>query len=323
MVGPDEADVRIGRETAVLHWDGQVETIQLQLSAQGTDTEAGLLLPTPAPAEVALGDEAMFTDLAELSRPRTEERRHLFGPPALFGSGSGGGDGTAGGAPGGVQVLSVEDLGPLEATVLTADDPAALEAWLDEHGYVMSEEFAAVVQPYTQEGWAFVAVQLTADGQALDGDLPPLEVTFDSGELVYPMRMSQAAEDHQATRTYVLSDHKVERTDATATEGSGAEVMFAGPIDAESRVNSPALAELVSTAPYLTTIDQDFPAPELMILSDFTFEQAADDQPFQRVDYRDTYVIPSDVAIILGLLGLGVIGGVVALVVRLRRSRSS
>jgi hypothetical protein len=30
-------------------------------------------------------------------------------------------------------VLNVQDLGPLEATTLIADDPAALDGWLTEH----------------------------------------------------------------------------------------------------------------------------------------------------------------------------------------------
>ncbi|MCK0112456.1 DUF2330 domain-containing protein [Ornithinimicrobium sp. F0845] len=319
MVGPDDASTVIGRETAVLQLHEGVETIHLQLSAHGTDSEAGLLLPTPAPAEVSLGNQQMFVDLFRASQPRHEERRHLFGPRWLFvGDGDGGGDGAGAPGDGGVNVLSVEDLGPLEATVLTADDPGALEAWLDERDYVMSEEFASVVQPYTDEGWAFVAVQLTAEGQALAGDLPPLEVSFPSEELVYPMRMSRAATSHQETRTYVLSGHRAERTDPTASSGSTPEVLFAGELDPDS-LESAELRALVGSTPYLTTIDQGFSQPDRMITSDYTFAAAADDAPFQRVIYEDTYLIPIDVAIILGLLVLAAGAVLVVLVVRLTR----
>ncbi len=330
MVGPDDASTVIGRETAVLQLHDGVETIHLQLSARGHDNEAGLLLPTPAPAEVSLGNQQMFTDLFRASQPRHEERRHLFGPRWLFvGDGSGGG-GDGAGAPGnsGVNVLSVEDLGPLEATVLTADDPEALEVWLDEHDYVMSEEFASVVQPYTDDEWAFVAVRLTAEGEALDGDLPPLTVTFPSDELVYPMRMSQAATSHQETRTYVLDEHRTERTDPTARGGSTPEVMFAGELEVDS-LESADLRALVSSTPYLTTIDQEFSQPDRMIQSDYVFAPAADDEPFQRVIYevparhlRDTYLIPIDVAVILGLLVLVAIAVGVTLTVRgMRQAR--
>lgn len=317
MVGPDGYDQRMERETAVLHWDGTRETVHLQLQTRSSATDAGLLLPTPHPAEVVLGEEELFTDLEAASRPRWEERQHLFGPPALFADEL---DGAAGGAPpgadGGVQVLSTEDLGPLEATVLTADDPGALDEWLAEHEFVMSEEFESVVTPYIEDDWAFVAVRLTTEGQALDGDLPPLQVTFDAEELVYPMRMSQAAQDRQQTRTYVLSDHKVDRTDPTA--GAGLRTLaFAGEVD-PSAVSSELLAGLLADTPYLTTIDHNFPDPG-EIVSDFTFARAADDEPFQVVNYTDSYLIPVDVAILGGVLLLGVTGGIVWY---LRRSRA-
>jgi len=142
MVGPEDASTVIGRETAVLQLHDGVETIHLQLNARGADNEAGLLLPTPAPAEVSLGNQQMFVDLFRASQPRHEERRHLFGPAVLFGAGSGGGDGAAPGASndGGVSVLSVDELGPLEVTVQTAVGPEVLEGWPGEDNYERSEE---------------------------------------------------------------------------------------------------------------------------------------------------------------------------------------
>lgn len=206
-----------------------------------------------------------------------------------------------------MQVLNVQDLGPLEATTLTADDPAALDGWLTEHDYRMSEEFEQLVGPYVDEGWAFVAVRLTIEGEALDGALPPLEVTFDSDALVYPMRMSQGATVTQRTRTYVLAEHKVERTDPTAPEGSGADTAFAGLVDLAD-VQSDLLRESLAQAPYLTTIDQTFSDPAESITSDFTFGTAADDQPYQQVYYTDTYLVPVDVAILVGLAVVGLTG---------------
>lgn len=321
FVGPDGSRQNVRQETAALHWDGTDQTIHLRLTTQGVGDDAGLLLPTPNPAaDVALGDEDLFSDLAAASAPRWEERQHLFGPPELF---SDDGDGATGGAPGdgAVQVLSTQDLGPLETTVLTADDPGALDAWLAEHDYVMSEAFESVVTPYVEEGWAFVAVRLTTEGQALDGDLPPLKVTFPSDELVYPMRMSQAALDAQHTRTYVLSDHRVTRTDETAGLGR-TELLFAGELTAD-QAQSPELAAIVEQAPYLTALEQDFFNPQDQIVSDYVFAQDTTDQPFQRVIYTDTYLIPIDIAIILGVLVLGLVGGGIAVVVVVRRQLRS
>lgn len=321
FVGPDGSRQTVQQETAALHWDGTDETIHLRLTTQGVGDDAGLLLPTPNPAaDVALGDEELFSDLAAASAPRWEERQHLFGPPELFGDA---GDSAAGGAPGdgAVQVLSTQDLGPLETAVLTADDPGALDEWLTEHDYVMNERFESVVTPYVEEGWAFVAVRLTAEGQTISGDLPPLKVTFPSDELVYPMRMSQAAVDTQSTRTYVLSDHRVTRTDPTGSSGQ-AKLLFAGELTAD-QAQSPELAAIVAQAPYLTTLEQEFVNPQAQIVSDYVFAADDTDEPFQRVIYTDSYLIPIDVAIILAVLVLGLVGGGIAIVMVVRRQLRS
>lgn len=317
MVSPDGGDsTSVDRETVVLHHDGDRQTIHLQLGARGNATEAGLLLPTPNPADVELGDEEMFDDLAEISRPRVEERRHLIGGDD--GDGAGGDPQAPGNVEGSrVQVLRVTDLGPLEATVLTADDPEALTGWLDEHGYVMKDALAEVIEPYVEEGWAFVAVKLTLEGKTLNGDLPPLTVTFDSEELVYPMRMSSAAAWPQDTRTYVLAEHKMERTDDTAPNGTSANLVFAGEPDA-AQVDSAALGDLLAQAPYVTTIDQFFGNPQASIVSDFTFARAADDEPFQRVTYVDTYLMSPQQATLAGG-GLIVLSGGLAVLMIVRR----
>ena len=92
-------DTSVGSETAVVTWDGTTETIALRLSTRSDAVHAGLIVPTPAPATVTLGDEQMFTDLAAVIAARRESRWSLFGPPLL--GGGGGGDGaSAGGRPG-------------------------------------------------------------------------------------------------------------------------------------------------------------------------------------------------------------------------------
>ncbi|WP_165700141.1 DUF2330 domain-containing protein [Ornithinimicrobium ciconiae] len=321
MVSPDGGNgTSVDREVVVLHHDGDRQTIHLQLGARGNATEAGLLLPTPNPAEVELGEEEMFDDLAEISQPRVEERRHLIGDDL---------DSAAGGAepPGSVegsrvQVLSVTDLGPLEATVLTADDPGALTDWLDEHGYVMKDALAEVIEPYIDERWAFVAVKLTLEGKTLNGDLPPLTVSFDSDEFVYPMRMSSAAAWPQDTRTYVVAEHKVERTDDTAANGTSARLIFAGEPD-PTHVDSPALQALLERAPYVTAIDQYFGNPEASIVSDFRFASAADNEPFQRVTYVDTYLMSPQQATLGGGGLVVLLGGLVVLIVLRRRSATN
>ncbi|MET0524337.1 MAG: DUF2330 domain-containing protein, partial [Nocardioides sp.] len=169
MVDGPGGDTSVTAEKAVVVWDGAQETILLRLSTRSEAVSAGLLVPTPASATVALGDEQVFTDLAAVTAPRTERRWHLFGDPLLLGSKGGGFDAEAGGAPNdtGIDVLGAVDLGPLRATILAAAGPRALESWLQAHRFRTSPALQESVQPYVDEGWTFVAVQLNAVGKTL------------------------------------------------------------------------------------------------------------------------------------------------------------
>jgi hypothetical protein len=311
VVDQPGGDTSVSSERAVVVWDGTQETIMLRLSTRSGAVNAGLLVPTPTPAAVALGDEQVFIDLADVTAPRTEERRHLFGPPLLFGAG--GGDGASAGGPGGagVEVLGTVDLGPLRATTLTAADGTALESWLRDNRYQTSPAFTEAVQPYVDEGWSFVAVQLNAVGQTLAGDLPPISMSFASDQAVYPMRMSSIAEETQQPVVYVLARHRMQRTDPVAAGSTRPDVAFAGPVS-PGEVASAALKTWLATTPYLTATSQWLPDPS-QIVTDFTFSRAPDDEPFQQVLYDDTYVLPGDVG---ALLVLVVLAGLAWLVVR-------
>jgi hypothetical protein len=228
LVDQPGRDTRVTSETALVVWDGETETIVLRLSTRTDAVNAGLLVPTPSPATADLGDEQVFTDLADVTAPRTESRWHLFGPPLL---GGGGGDDTSAGGPGGgVQVLASVDLGPLRATTIAAANTPALQSWLTSHDYDASPALLASVAPYVQEGWTFVAVQLTAAGESLDGDLPPISMRFTSHEAVYPMRMSSAADESQQPLVYVLAEHRMLRTDPVASGATRPDIAFAGSV---------------------------------------------------------------------------------------------
>jgi len=284
----------VEREVALLTHDGATESITMQLSMDSTAEDLGLLVPTPTPATVALGDDRTFDDLSAAARPRRLEDFHLFGPPVLFDSNNESSSGASAPGAGAVTALSTVDLGPLEATTLRADDPDALGAWLDEHHYQIRDGLQAQLDPYIDEGWTFVAVRLTQEGRALQGELPPIVMSFASGSLVYPMRMSRAASGAESVRTYVLGEHRVQRDDATAAAGSP-QVIFAGTVDTAD-VTSTDLRATLATAPYLTVVDQYFAEPSEGIVSDFTFSAAPTDDEVIPTYTVDTYGIPIDVA---------------------------
>ena len=263
----DGGEVSVDREIAMVRWDGAaggvgIEEIVMQLALTGDTGNTGLVVPTPNPATVTLADAELFDDLVESIEPEVIVEYDWWGG---FGAGSDGGA-PGGGAP---VILSQVQLGPLEATTLAADDAAGLQVWLDDNGYALPEAVSAQLAPYVEEGWSFVALKLTSD-EPFDGALDPIRFTFESDELVYPMRMSAAATTEQTVRLYVFDDHRVEIADAGGTFLQEQQVVWAGP------VQHPDLVELGS---YLTAIELSFWDPASQITSDLHIAQAASDEP--------------------------------------------
>jgi len=276
-------DTSVSSETAVLQWDGTTQTVLLELDALSNAPEVGLILPTPAPAEVALADPEVFRELDALTAPRAVVSDHRWWPELGFGSGSDGAGGAAG-----VAVLGEVRLGPLDVTTLGASDAGSLGAWLTERGFQLPETIQTALAPYVQDGWSFVAARLAPEEAAtFDGTLQPLRVTFPSGSLVYPMRMSAVADGTQSTRTYVLADHRVDRVDPTA-EAHEPTVRFAGRVD-PATVESAELAALLRAGGFVTSHEQVFTEPGTEIVSDFVFAPAAAD-----VAYTPTYSVVAD-----------------------------
>lgn len=253
---PDGAEVRVDHEVAIVRWDGTREEIVMRLAMTGDTGDTGLVVPTPAPATVELGDAAVFEALQRELEPVVITEWDWWG-------GFGAGEGSAGGAPGGgVVVLDQVQLGPVQATTLASDDLTGLTDWLDTNGYVLPEAVSAQLGPYIEDGWSFVALKLTAD-LPFDGELDPLRFTFDSDELVYPMRMSAAATTPQSVRLYLPSDHRSE----VAGSQTYQEVVYAG---------APKEPSVAALGAYLTVVDLTFSDPAT-INQDLVISQAADD----------------------------------------------
>lgn len=282
FVASDGEDIAASAEYAVLTWDGTTQRVLLSMDTLTTTTDAALLIPTPAPAEAQLAETTVFTELEELTAPE-QVVDYRWWPELGFGE-----DGAGGSAPGStegaVSVLDTRQLGDLEVSVLAASDADELAAWLDSHDYVMRDNLADALTPYVSEGWYYLAIRLTTDAENLSGSLQPLDLTFPSDQLIYPMRLSAAAGAAQFVRTFVFSDHRVERTDETASNGDRS-LWFAGQI-APTAVTSDSLLSIVTERPYLTVIDQYFGDPGAEIVSDFTFAQAASDTAYREVEYE-------------------------------------
>src|SRR5690606_25823849 len=69
FVAAEGADVPASTENVVLSWDGTTERVLLSMDALTDSTEAALLIPAPSPAEAALADTSVFSELEEVTAP--------------------------------------------------------------------------------------------------------------------------------------------------------------------------------------------------------------------------------------------------------------
>lgn len=283
------SEVDVDRETAIVRWDGELEEIVMRLDMRSDAGSTGLVVPTPSPATVSLGDAAVFDAITEEIAPETIVEYDWWGIPML-----GAGEGAPGG--GAPEVLAQVQLGPVEATTLAASDTAGLQQWLDENGFALSDAVEAELEPYVADGWSFVALRLNGE-EPLEGALDPIRFTFETDALVYPMRMSRASEHEQFVRLFIFGDHRAEVTNAA---GAYYTVAHAAPVQD---------AGLQPLGAFLTVADLAWYDPASEITEDLDIADAPDDTPVVQTITR------TEMVEVLGFpAGPLIVGGVVVLI---------
>ena len=264
---------RIPAEQALIHFANGREEIVTSVQLQADRPGAAVIFPVPGVPEVsALANNDLFDYLAEVTRPEVRTEEIAIGPGTQLPVGEG--------APGGgVNVLGREVIGGYDVARLQADDTDALQAWLDQNGYVAPAGAAPILSAYVDEGWKFVAVKLAAQ-QTANGKLAPLRMAFDTTRMIYPMRLGALAGSPLDVLLYILADHRSELAQMS-TE-------YAGPV---AKLDRPPPAELAALfrAPYLTKMRNTSLAPA-SLTEDFVIGQAASDAPFRMITTRTVYV---------------------------------
>lgn len=204
-----------GREQIVL---------SLDLAA---DTEAGraaVVLPVPGEPRVeaiAHGDPLAYLD-------------STTAPAGEVGAAAGSGA-TA------VEVIGREQVGGYDVARLRAGDSGALDSWLGRNGYALPGGAEPILADYIDRRWSFVAIRLAP---ATEGRLKPLEVSFRTDRVVYPMRLEQLATDPVSLTLYTLAGGE--------RRVAGLETVWAGPVSDLDPQPPASLSQLFGNGGYLT-----------------------------------------------------------------------
>ena len=278
-------DVMINQEFAIISSQSTSEQVDMRLSIDSLARDSGLIMPTPSPADVSLGDASAFEALALEMTPTEVKSYNWWGDSVLETGGSGAANNGAPGAAAPV-VLDVVQLGPIEATVLAASDTQGLTDWLDANGYGIRPEVTDLLATYVDKNWSFVAMKLTST-DTLGGDLDPIRFVFDMPKsgLVYPLALSQAARSAQTVNVYIFDDHK---RDVQFANGEDLDLFFTSSgLTWAAPVSDPSLQ---AYGHYLSAYKLNFDQPDQQILDDLVFPQSFDDTEYGTVVYTTVYV---------------------------------
>lgn len=190
VVAPGGAWATMNHEVALVHRDGTTEIILMQLALDATTDNVALVVPTPTPATVTRGDKATFVELDALTARQVQQRRHW-----TLGLGVGA-SAPLEAAPGAPNMVSQVIWAHWRRRRRPGGDLSGLQKWLADNGYAIRPAASDALNPYVHNGWSFVAMRLTSSTPMVGG-LDPVKMTFQSSQLVYPMRLSVAAPDPQ------------------------------------------------------------------------------------------------------------------------------
>jgi hypothetical protein len=212
--------VDVADESALIVWDAASHTqhfIRRATFATPAD-DFGFLVPTPSRPTLAEAPDLAFDHLKSITAPRVITKRE-YRPAGGIGCGANAPPTLSARPDTSVHVLEQTRVAGYDAAVLAADDPAALNRWLGEHGYESRPTLTEWLAPYTKAGWtvtAFTITKSTAD--APNVRTAAVRMTFQTDRPFFPYREpddqrdSSANRPHRLLRVYFVGDGRYDGT---------------------------------------------------------------------------------------------------------------
>jgi hypothetical protein len=190
IIPPPNTSIYETGQKAVIWYEGGIETLILSTTFQGKAENFGWLVPTPFEPQVSQASDELFTALDDLTKPkyRTEPLPLLGAPPQ------------------GLEIPKIEDntptiiqttkVGIFDITVLKAKDAEGLTKWLEKNDYPYPADREYLLKSYIDKDWYFVVAKVdsgaisSASSYLQSGHASPIQLTFKSDQIVYPLKIS-------------------------------------------------------------------------------------------------------------------------------------
>ncbi|MBM3969672.1 MAG: DUF2330 domain-containing protein [Planctomycetes bacterium] len=266
--------VDIRDEAALIIWHAKSKTEHFIRRARfETDAEDfGFLVPTPTKPDLGEAQDWVFESLGRMTAARQEYQtvtKTVWGFESILRSAIAP---TTKATPNAVEVLDRKQVAGFDATVLRADDAAALAEWLGKHGYESRPELTEWLQWYVEHQWIITAFKL-AKGQQPTFEAKSVRISFQTEMPIYPYRepadsRQPAQQGGRTLRVFMLADQRYQGTlgesgswpasTAWAKNIGDSVKAFVGEVNSEGTDFASTLAD----ANYLTEFeDRSFPRP--------------------------------------------------------------
>lgn len=233
-------------QNAFIIYDDGHEDLVISISFSGNASDFGWIIPLPNKPEISKVDYSIFRKLSEETEPKQNLLDKIKGESGYYytsglmesapASKNLAADETS------VQVIEEESIGIYDYAILTADDPGDLKEWMEENGYRLptgsdfedydeynpfSTEYKSqselwsdalpIIKDYIDSGWYFVTVKVNNEytdssgvqSQLGEGAVDPLRFSFDTTDMIYPMKLTSISRRSISVNIYIIDDHKV------------------------------------------------------------------------------------------------------------------
>lgn len=181
--------VRPGQQRAIIFYEDNTETLILTSGFQGNAKDLVWIVPTPSKPEITKASEEIFTNIAQLARPRYDYG-YSYGAIMEVSMGKV--------AESGVRVIESKQVDYYDVNVLLATSSNDLVKWFNENNYSYPKEYSYVLEHYINKGWYFTAIKVSPEAQGAtevivdlkEGNPTPVKLTFLSEKVVFPLKIS-------------------------------------------------------------------------------------------------------------------------------------
>lgn len=312
--------VEVAEESAIIAFDSKArrEHFIRRASFRKAGKDFGFLVPTPSLPELAAVPDAVFDALEQATKPQVVVRTGVGGvePTLLCGFMFLLRSAPMSSAAAPARVLAEQRVAGYDAVVLEADEPAALAAWLKEHGYAARPDLSDWLAPYVAARWKITAFKIAADGPEVGTQA--VRMSFATERPFFPYREpadqrdNRSAGEQRLLRVFFLGDSRVEGTIGAARAPWPGKALWSNSLSAARLGN---LAGLEGALPFslpanawLTMFEDSAsprPGTDDLFFTTSANASALTPEPVI-VDNREKLPIPLDV-----LAGLGIVGWVV------------